>query len=388
LHERFRHPLLCRFCVIERDLAKRLTIYPKRRSSHDFSELVICQKPLSVDILITSRRGCQRIDELVLEEKERGRRHSSGLRLPAFIGIGPARTGSTWLHHALGGVAKLPIEKETRFFTDRHHKGISWYARRFEDGHGIAPVGEICPAYFASIEAIELIHTYIPDCKVICTFRDPVDRAYSSYKLMRRMALTHKTFEDALAVSDRNWESNRYEFYLRKWRNRFGAEQVLVTLFDELIREPQAYLDRVCNFIGANRVVLAERSFPSGARNEIAHQPTRAGACLGWAVQTVRSWLEEHEVGTVLKFVQGWGVSRYFDDHGIPFPALDPELEVRLRERFRPEIEALEDLIGRDLSPWKWRGAPKADSDSSPSGDAIVSKDESPCERREPSIGD
>ena len=131
---------------------------------------------------------------------------STRLRLPVFIGIGPTRTGSTWLHHALGGVAGLPSEKETRFFGGRHHKGIEWYSRRFADCPDKAPIGEICPTYFASIEAIERIHSYIPDCKIICTFRDPVHRAYSHYKLMRRLAVTRDAFEDALAADDRNWE--------------------------------------------------------------------------------------------------------------------------------------------------------------------------------------
>jgi Sulfotransferase family len=283
-------------------------------------------------------------------------RDSSGLRLPVFIGIGPPRTGTTWLHHALDGVAGLPIEKETRFFTERHHKGIEWYARRFKDSPARNAIGEICPSYFASIEAIERIHAYIPDCKIICTFRDPVQRAYSNYKLMRRMALTQATFEDALVTHDEIWESNRYGFYLRKWRAHFGADRVLVTLFDDLIHEPQAYVNRICKFVGANTVVLTERNFSPGARNEIEYQPTPAGARLAQAVHILRSWLEEHEMTGLLKLVRGWGAFRYFVEHGNPFPALDPKLESRVRERFRGDVDELEDLIGRDLSSWKRGG--------------------------------
>ena len=285
----------------------------------------------------------------------------SGLRLPDFIGIGPTRTGSTWLHHALGGVTELPGVKETRFFGERYYKGIDWYTRHFQNSLDRAPIGEICPTYFPSIEAIERIHSYIPDCKIICTFRDPVHRAYSHYKLMRRLAATRDTFEDALAADDGNWESNRYEFYLRKWRARFGAERVLVTLFDDLICDPQAYLDRICRFVGAKRVALAERKFPPRARNEIKRQPTNRSLAL--VAQMLRSWLEDHEAKLVLKFLRDSRGFRYFFEHGEPFPPLDSEVEARLRGRFRPEVEALEELIGRDLSSWKQNGDSTADRD-------------------------
>ena len=199
----------------------------------------------------------------------------------------------------------------------------------------------------------EGFHALVPDCKIICTFRDPVHRAYSNYKLMRRMGLTNRSLEESLAVENGNWESNRYGFYLRKWRNRFSDGRLLVTLFDDLINEPQAYLDEICNFIGANQVVLADQRFPSTARNEIEHEPTVTSVYLARSVRIVRSWIEEHEATWILEFLKGRRFSRYLDERGGPFPTLDVELENRLRDRFRPEVEALEELIGRDLSVWK-----------------------------------
>ena len=166
--------------------------------------------------------------------------------------------------------------------------------------------------------------------------------------------------------------NNRYEFYLRKWRARFGAERVLVTLFDDLICDPQAYLDRICRFVGAKRVALAERKFPPRARNEIKRQPTNRSLAL--VAQMVRSWLEDHEVKLVLKFLRDCGGFRYFFEHGEPFPPLDSEVEARLRRRFRPEVEALEGLIGRDLSSWKQNGDSTADRDRRRSDSPEMSK--------------
>ena len=40
-------------------------------------------------------------------------------------------------------------------------------------------MGEIAPTYFSNRVVRERIKKHIPDCKIICTFRDPVERLYS-----------------------------------------------------------------------------------------------------------------------------------------------------------------------------------------------------------------
>jgi len=37
-----------------------------------------------------------------------------------------------------------------------------------------------------------------------------------------------------------------------------------------------------------------------------------------------------------------------------------PAMEAKLRDRFRPEVEKLEVMLGRDLSMWKWGSAAPA----------------------------
>src|SRR6202167_2725285 len=112
------------------------------------------------------------------------------LRLPDFIGVGPGRTGTTSLHEVLKGRVNLPAGiKETDFFTTNYHKGIEWYAHHFRDADRTRPVGEVNP-YFGFPEAAERIATHIPRCRIICSFRNPVERIYSAYKLWRHYTLT------------------------------------------------------------------------------------------------------------------------------------------------------------------------------------------------------
>ncbi|MGH7878275.1 MAG: class I SAM-dependent methyltransferase, partial [Candidatus Binataceae bacterium] len=79
------------------------------------------------------------------------------LKLPVFLGVGPPRTGTTWLHETLVGRANLPpANKEIKFF-DRHYDlGLEWYAANFDQSSKLV-TGEICPTYFASAAARERI---------------------------------------------------------------------------------------------------------------------------------------------------------------------------------------------------------------------------------------
>ena len=125
-------------------------------------------------------------------------------RLPEIIGVGPPRTGTTWLHNVLDGHVDLPHGvKETLYFTTFYHKGFDWYAHHFRDADRTRPVGEINP-YFGFPEAAERIAIHIPRCKIICSFRNPVERIYSAYKLWRHYTLTNDPLDKFLVVTGCN----------------------------------------------------------------------------------------------------------------------------------------------------------------------------------------
>jgi hypothetical protein len=70
----------------------------------------------------------------------------------------------------------------------------------------------------------------------------------------------------------------------------------------------------------------------------------------------LRRWLQERKAGTAITMLRKAGVWRFSFRGGGEFGPLDPALDRRLRERFRPEVEALEKMLGRDLSAWKKPG--------------------------------
>ena len=282
------------------------------------------------------------------------------MRLPDVIGIGPPRTGSTWLYNALRDSVDMPEGvKDTHFFERLNRRGIDWYASHFRHATGARPIVEICPGIFFKTHARDRIKAHIPNCKIIATMRNPIDRTYSAYKLLRRYGWVRSgTFDEILDAWPNLAAGNCYAAHLKTWFDTFGRENVLVTIYDELRAEPQAYVSRVCDFIGIERVALTPRSDLGDEVNSFARAPKNRR--LARRAATVINWLNQHQRYGMVRALERWGVWEFCQGRGELYPRLSPDQQERLRERYRPEVEALEQLLGIDLAAWKKPRAPQA----------------------------
>jgi len=275
------------------------------------------------------------------------------MRLPDVIGVGPPRTGSTWLYNALRDVVDMPKGvKEPQFFSTFYDKGIDWYAHHFRYASGDRIVAEISPPYFFHPDTPERIKVHIPNCKIVATMRNPVDRIYSVYKLMRHYGWVRRgTLEEVLQSRPDLGGGNRCAAHLKMWFDSFGRENVLVTMYDELRDQPQAYLNRVCDFMDVRRKTLAPRPDLSGDVNSFARAPKNRR--LASNASKLMYWLKGHQAYGLINQLERAGVWEFCGGRGEPYPRLSPAQEERLRERYLPEVDALEELLGIDLSVWK-----------------------------------
>ena len=292
-------------------------------------------------------------------------------RLPDFIAVGPNRTGTTWMHTALKGHVNLPAGPEesqffrSQFFRARYHKGLDWYRNLFANGDPALPAGEVCPSYFASAEARERIARDIPNCRIVCSLRDPVERLYEHYMGVRRgYGARLGGFEETLKVRPEFLDSCRYAFHVSAWQEKFGQRNVMVAIYDDLCNDAQAYLDAICDFIGIARYSLLDSAVGNGRVNVITTAPRNPH--LADAAGRAVEWLCERGHYSL---VNRWHRTRLWDlcfAGGEPYPELAPDLDARLRDLLRPEVEALESLAGRDLAAWK---APRGKArDEAPDG--------------------
>jgi len=284
--------------------------------------------------------------------------------LPDFIAVGPGRSGSTWLDQVLRGHVGLPRNvKETKFFGRYYTKGIKWYASHFTRCRPDIPVGEVC-SYFFLDEAPARISHFIPNCRIIVTLRDPAERVCSYYKILRRVARTSVGLEESMVRHPGIFPDHRYAEHLTDWFKTFGAENVLVTFYDDLRADHQCYLDRICDFIGIPRVSLTES--PVGPSRVNVLERACKNRQFARRARRLRNWLRSYRLYRVVNSLERLGFWEFCFGRGELFLPVAPEVEQRLREFFRPEVEALEKLTGRDLSAWK-RPYPRGSDAGEPS---------------------
>jgi len=273
-------------------------------------------------------------------------------KLPSFFVVGPPRTGTSWLHTVLGQCAWLSHPtKETRFFDKNFDRGLAWYASHYKRAVGGRVVGEVAPTYFASPQARERIARMIPGAKIVCIFRNPVERVVSLYRLKRAYGWIHWTFEDALVRDPELMESSRYADHLKSWLEMFGSSQVLATLHDDMEADPQSYLDQLVDFVGASRVRLEPGHRKHVLASDSLTQPRNYYLTRGalWLAE----WSKRQRLGGIVATAKRLGAHRAFVGGGAAFPELSIPEKGKLREMFRTEIDKLEGVLNRDLSAWK-----------------------------------
>lgn len=272
--------------------------------------------------------------------------------MPDFIGVGPPRTATTWLHEVLSGHVGLPEGvKETDYFNWQYSRGLDWYTAHFRNCPPDRPMGEFSPNYFGAAQARERIAKDIPGCKIICSLRDPVERSYSHYRKMREGEYFSGSFEECIEKRPNVLGWSKYAGHLTAWRRLFGAENVLVLIQDDLKADPQSFLNQACDFIGVPRFTSPDSILQDKTINAIPKLPKNPH--IAKAVRIVRDNLQKQGYYRLVNLFKRNGFRRLIFSGGSSFEPLRVETDARLRELFRPDVEKLEEMLGRDLSAWK-----------------------------------
>jgi hypothetical protein len=275
-------------------------------------------------------------------------------RLPNFLYVGPDKAGSSWLHETLlrHPQVYLTPAKDLYFFDRYYDRGLEWYSAQFRDARSEEVVGEVCQDYLFHPEAASRIRATLGPVRVMACLRDPVERAWSSYLYARKHGLWPEPFGEALRTRPELLGHGRYATGLGRFLQRFPRELVLVALFDDLVVDPQGFLDTVTDFLGVDRLTLetkdlAARLPAAQARSVRLASVARRGA----------DWVREHDgarlVGTVKRSpVVQRALYRPIDREAVR-PA--PDDVITVRTALAPEIDALDRTLGLRLrEAWGW----------------------------------
>jgi len=201
---------------------------------------------------------------------------------PDFIIIGAAKSGTSSLFDYLRQHPEvfMPDRKEFHYFSYEeyvsHLEGpgdranIEYacgnkqdYYDAFSAGSGFHAVGEASPSYFQYPAVPERIYNELGPVKIIVMLREPVSRAFSNYKHMKRLGRETLSFNDALLAErsrkERGWtefwlygEGGMYSEMLSRYINQFGRDNIHVIIYEEFCRDLLKSVRGVYQFLGVD----------------------------------------------------------------------------------------------------------------------------------------
>ena len=311
-------------------------------------------------------------------------------RVPDFFIVGHPKCGTTALYEMLRRHPQvfMPEQKEPRYFSSdlpspyqpkpSGEPGASYadYLALFRDAAPDQLVGEASTAYIWSRTAAGLIAAAQPSARIIVVLREPADFLRSLHlQLLQHRSEEEPSLRRAIALEDERRQGRslteinaqwpavlmytdrvRYVEQLRRYHELFGQEQVLVLIYDDFRRDNEGTMRAVQRFLGIDDTlpVQAVQANPTVRRRarldrlmaSLAHgsSPLARAARRPVTLLTPRR-LRRQTLGAVRGRVIYAGPK-----------APDPTLMLELRRRFKPEVQALSDYLGRDLvSLWGYR---------------------------------
>jgi len=304
-------------------------------------------------------------------------------RVPDFFIVGHHKSGTTALYEMLRVHPQifLPALKEPRYLASdmrsrfryarepRHPETMDEYLALFDDASTGQRVGEASATYLWSHTAAERIAELRPDAQVIAILREPASFLRSLHLTFVRGHVESQTnFAKALALEERRREGKsiprrshlpqllqysdhvRYADQLRRYRDRFPAEQMLVLIYDDFLADNDGTVRAAHRFLGVEErpveevaVNVTKRYVRSQQVDDLVFSVTMGKGALSKSAKTaIKAVSPKRLRHRVMHTIRRRVVL-------ADAPPEDELLMLELRRRFKDEVIAVSEFLGRDL---------------------------------------
>ncbi len=305
-------------------------------------------------------------------------------RVPDFFIAGHTKSGTTALWDMLKRHPQIHMpRKEPWFFADEVHppaaprpvgtgktpKTLEEYLSLFDSATPEQRIGEASCLYLWSHTAARNIADVQPDARIIAVLREPASFLRSLHyqfvqvyiepesDLRRALELEEDRREGRHLPSDPYWpdatlysEHVRYAEQLQRYHALFGPEQVLVLAYDDFRRDNEATVRRVWRFLDVDdtlavKVRDANPTVRVRSRRlySLMHSVAAGEGALPRAVQATARRLAPPQLSRQSAIAIR---DRIF--YATP-PPPEASLMGELRSRFKGEVVALSEYLGRDF---------------------------------------
>ncbi|HME02539.1 MAG TPA: sulfotransferase [Solirubrobacteraceae bacterium] len=304
-------------------------------------------------------------------------------RVPDFFIVGHAKCGTTALYEMLRRHPQIfmPALKEPLYFaTDLRARfqrraagplptALEDYLALFADAGAEQRAGEASSSYLWSRDAAGHIAKLQPNARIIAVLREPASFLRSLHlQLLQNHIESQKDLRKALALEPARRQGRRiprrsnrpqallyservrYVDQLRRYHALFPSEQMLVLIYDDFRSENEATVRRVLRFLDVDDTIPihAVEANPtvrvrSQQLDELVNAVSVGRGPLSRAVKaSLKTLIPDRVRGGALELTLQHVV------YGGVKPA-EEDVMLDIRRRFRGEVEALSEYLGRDL---------------------------------------
>ena len=308
--------------------------------------------------------------------------NSANSRLPDFLLVGAAKSATSSLDAYLGQHPQIAMasEKESWFFSFYKNpprytspgllnnvvSELDMYLKLYDGAEANQILGDACPSYLYTYEDTirNIRQLYSADVlarlKIIISLREPVSRAYSQFYTFKRSVHEPLPFEQAIqegTVKERlqdNWNIfydypgfGLYSKQVGAFQQAFGKERVLVLLYDDI----QADMPKVCRdiftFLEIDPDIIVDDS--------LKHNSVAGEAKIQWFVAALFSENKfKRMISALIPKKLRMILIHIVVNTLLKRDSMDVDTFKQLSEYFTKDILELEQLIGRDLSSWRY----------------------------------
>ncbi|MHB8464500.1 MAG: sulfotransferase family protein [Acidimicrobiales bacterium] len=285
-----------------------------------------------------------------------------------WVCIGAQKAGTSTLFRLLREHPQIliPPGKEDPIF-DREVTASevdAYLEERFADIASTIQCGTVTPHYMSSPDTAGRVSRFAPSARIVVLLRDPVERAFSHYRMSVRRGLETRSFGAAVDEQLRAFEGNetidadsetatyvergRYGHLLSAWFDHFAPEQIHVEFTAELDAHPGDVLRRVHRFLGVEPQLTGDEGMRAhadppahrlrAARRPIANALRRIGVLDRIPVE------RKEQLADALERT----LARVLPTRAERMP---PDTAAELRSRLGPDRAVLSGLLAGDV-PW------------------------------------
>ena len=306
------------------------------------------------------------------------------MKKPNLFIVGQPKSGTSALHSFLSEHPDVYMSKvkEPHFFckdfheeSDKYHGFQLYYPFRDENSYlklfsqAISEkiLGESSVLYLYSKVAAQEIHKFNPEAKIIIMLREPAQFLYSLHnQYVNTTFEKEKNFDKALALESLRMKGEhisprimfpsllyyseiaKYYEQVKRFYEIFNPSQLKIIIFEDFIKDNDKTYREILKFLGVDynfaanyRSIYARKKIRFEQLNYILNNPVLTKISRSIFSQEFNEFIRK-------KIVEKFLLKEYSGS------TMKQEIREKLRERLKPEVCKISQLIGVDLEE-KWR---------------------------------